>query len=86
MTALEQVIDSINFRRSLFKQDEYDIDNLSDTDKKELLDWIMDCLSPEHISADGERSATEQKRLTVMYEKAAKQLGCDDIYNYWTNS
>jgi len=86
MTALEQVIDNLNFRRSLFKQDEYDIDNLSETDKTELLDWIDGCLSPENISADGERSATEQKRLRIMYEKAAKQLGCDDIYNYWTNS
>ena len=86
MTALEKVIDDLNFRRRLFNQEEYDVDNLSDTDKKELLDWIDGALSPENISADGERSMTERKRLRIMYEQAAKQLGCDDIYNYWTNS
>jgi len=84
--SLEEVLYFFNFRRELFKQEIFDIDNLSDDDKKQILDWIKGCLSPENISADGERSATEQKRLRIMYEKAAKQLGCDDIYNYWTNS
>lgn len=85
MKELAEVINSLNIRRSIFKQKEYDIDNLSEIEKKELLDWIDGCLSPENISADGERSATEVKRLRIMYERAAKQLGCDDIYNYWTN-
>jgi hypothetical protein len=74
MRSAKPFIARLNTMNKLFDQKQYDADNLTVTDIKQLLDVVSSHLSPERLSADGERSRSEMMRLHRSLEATANDL------------
>ena len=72
MRQLNQIIDQVNFRRSLFNKPAIDLN--IDADRQFMADELNCMMSPENVHMDGECSSAEADRRWNFYVKAAKQL------------
>lgn len=72
MQHLNQILEQVNFRRSLFNKPTIDLSVAAD---REFMANELNCLmSPENVAMDGECSRAEANRRWNLYAKAAKQL------------
>jgi len=72
MRQLNQIIDQVNFRRSLFNKPNIDLSVAAD--REFMADELNCMMSPENVAMDGECSPAEANRRWAFYEKAARQL------------
>lgn len=72
MRQLNQIIDQVNFRRSLFNKPVIDLSVAAD--RNFIVDELNCLMSPENVAMDGECSHAEADRRWNFYVKAAKQM------------
>ena len=71
---LEQYIAQKNFTRGLFKRREFNLENITPKDARELLDSLECDLSPENLCCDGELRGAPLRAKTKMLNEAKKAL------------
>ena len=71
---LTEYIAQKNMWRGLFKRKEFDHENISPKDARELLDMLESDLSPENLCCDGELRGALLRAKTKMLNEAKKAL------------
>ena len=71
---LEQYVKQRNMQRMWFNQPQFDVNNLSPKDVRELLDSLECDLSPENLCCDGELRGAPLRAKTKMLNEAKKAL------------
>ena len=72
IATIEAYVDQKNAFRKLFKQPTLSL--LNSADRQKIADCLDSDLSPENISCDGERPASQVRELYRFYTKAAQEL------------
>lgn len=76
ISVIEQYVDQKNAFRRLFKQPEFSL--LRASDRQYIASCLDSDISPENITCDGERPASQVRQLYAFYTRAAQELASID--------
>lgn len=72
LSTIEAYVEQKNAFRKLFKQPEFSL--LRASDRQYIASMLDSDISPENITCDGERPASQVRQLYAFYTRAAQEL------------